>query len=85
MPKYASLAEQYRMHREAFGLALELGCTPRQAEQMLRDRARARRRACGTLLRQAQAERPNDDLDFEPLDRRSADPSDWHCFHMMRD
>ena len=34
----ASLAAQYRRHREAFCLALELGCTPREAEAELRRR-----------------------------------------------
>lgn len=31
-----SEAERYRAHREAFCLAMELGCTPREAEARLR-------------------------------------------------
>lgn len=80
MPRYASLAEQYRAHREAFALAQELGCTPREAEQLLRDRARARRRACGTRAPEAPA-----DTDFEPMDRNPADYRDWSASWMMRD
>jgi phage terminase small subunit len=38
--KAPSLAERYRAHREAFELARELGCTPKEAEAEL-----ARRRA----------------------------------------
>ena len=80
MPRYASLAEQYRAHREAFLLAQELGCTPREAEQTLRDRARARRRACGTRV----PEQPFDS-DFEPMDTATGDFRAWDCRHMMRD
>jgi hypothetical protein len=40
-----SLAEHYRAHRAAFELALELGCTPKEAADELRRReARARDR-----------------------------------------
>lgn len=35
----ASRAEQLRAHREAFTLALELGCTPKEAADILRRRA----------------------------------------------
>lgn len=38
--KPASLAERYRAHREAFELARELGCTPKEAEEQI-----ARRKA----------------------------------------
>ncbi len=34
-----SLAEHYRAHRQAFTLALEKGCTPREAEAELARRA----------------------------------------------
>ena len=86
MAAQASLAEYYREHREAFLLALELGCTPRKAKTILRDRARARRRACGTrapepALRQAQGER----MEIEPMDRAPADFSEWRASWMMRD
>lgn len=80
MPRYASLAERYRAHREAFLLAQELGCTPREAEQLLRDRARARRRACGTLAPAKPA-----DSDFEPMDSAPSDFRDWGTPWMMRD
>lgn len=36
MARYTSEAERLRAHREAFTLALELGCTPREAEEHLR-------------------------------------------------
>ena len=85
MAEKPSLAEHYREHREAFLLALELGCTPRKAKTILRDRARARRRACGTLLRQAQDERSNGDFNFEPMDHAPADFSEWRAPWMMRD
>jgi hypothetical protein len=39
MARQASLAEYYRAHREAFTLALELKCTPREAEIELKRRA----------------------------------------------
>ena len=39
MPRFASEADRLRAHREAFLLALELGCTPREAEAELRRRA----------------------------------------------
>lgn len=80
MAKYASLAEQYRAHREAFLLAQELGCTPREAEQLLRDRARARRRACGTRAPEQQS-----DSDFEPMDGAPEDFREWDARWMMRD
>ena len=35
----ASPAERYRRHREAFTLALQLGCTPREAEAELKRRS----------------------------------------------
>lgn len=46
-----SLAEQYRRHRQAFLLAQELGCTPREAEvEMKRREARERARAAEARL-----------------------------------
>lgn len=47
MARYASEAERLRAHRRAFELALELGCTPKEAEQEIariaaRERLRAR-------------------------------------------
>ena len=36
MAHYASEAERLRAHREAFQLALQLGCTPREAAEQLR-------------------------------------------------
>lgn len=52
----AGLAEQYRRHREAFTLALELGCTPKEAEQELKRRAaRERNQAAQQRLAQKMA------------------------------
>lgn len=79
MPGDASLAKQYRAHRAAFELALELGCTPRQASQILRDRERKRRRTCGTQAPVA----PTED-DFEPLERQRMSFLDDDCPWMMR-
>lgn len=38
-----SLAERLRAHREAFQLALQLGCTPKEAEQEIARRKTAAR------------------------------------------
>jgi len=38
MARSSSTAERLRRHRLAFGLALELGCTPREAEEEMRHR-----------------------------------------------
>lgn len=48
--KFTSRAEELRHHRKCFELALELGCTPREAEQRMalteiRERQRAREQA----------------------------------------
>lgn len=80
MARDASLAEQYRAHRAAFELAMELGCTPRQASQILRDRERTRRRACGT-----RAPAPSTDSDFEPISGPEPTFEDFGCRWMMRD
>ncbi|MFN3424521.1 MAG: hypothetical protein ACK40C_07440 [Novosphingobium meiothermophilum] len=48
--KPVSLAERYRAHRAAFELALELGCTPSEAQAELARRA-ARQRWLQTLAR----------------------------------
>ena len=51
MPRFASEAERLRAHREEFTLALELGCTPREAREKLRSmRARERDRAATDRL-----------------------------------
>lgn len=81
MARHASLAEQYRAHREAFALALELGCTPREAERLLRDQARVRRRTCGTRAPEPAA--VNDE--FEPADSDHSDYREWGASWMMRD
>ena len=53
-----SLAERYRAHGEAFVLALELGCTPREAEAEIR-RRQARLRWLGAeQRRQRKAKAP---------------------------
>lgn len=51
-----SQAEKWRAHRKAFELALELGCTPREAEaEMRRIEARERDRAASDRLAQKMA------------------------------
>ena len=80
MPGPASLAEQYRAHREAFELALELGCTPKEAGRELRRRALARLSACGTRAPEATT-----DDDLEPLDAAPAEFSEWRAPWMMRE
>lgn len=74
MPQPTTIAEKMRAHREAFELALELGCTPREAEKELRrrrawaDHEDLQRRAAAKLAR--------------PAPRTAAAPDDrW----MMRD
>lgn len=60
MTQTRSLAQHYRAHRQAFLLALELGCTPREAEaEMRRREAREKWRAGQDrlALRQTQDER----------------------------
>jgi len=47
---FASEAEYYRAHREAFLLALELGCTPAEAERRMKDE-RTRMRDLAARLR----------------------------------
>lgn len=39
MARHANLAEHYRTHAQAFALAQELGCTPREAEAVMAQRA----------------------------------------------
>lgn len=41
MPGRVPLADRLRLHRQAFELSLELGCTPKEAEQELARRAAA--------------------------------------------
>lgn len=51
-----SQAEKWRRHREAFALALELGCTPREAEAKIREiEERAAARAALARIHAAQA------------------------------
>lgn len=77
MSRPASLAEHYRAHREAFLLALELGCTPREAEAELRKRRAAERDAeCTRRLAAKMAGEP-------PVAR--CDASEWSQPWMMRD
>ncbi len=56
-----SLAERLRAHREAFELALELGCTPKEAEQEIARRkaaAQAREARARLLAKVNAAPRP---------------------------
>ncbi len=64
------LAEHYRRHREAFMLALELKCTPKEAQEELR-RREARERA-----RQAQ-HRLAKKMAATPDDRATETPQPW--------
>lgn len=48
-----SLAERFRMGRESFVLALELGCTPAEAAEQLRHKAAIDR--CHAVERRLQA------------------------------
>lgn len=82
MPRYASLAEQYRAHRAAMELALATGCTPKEAEIELRRRAKFRRDACGRHAPQPAADSADD---FEPLDRAPGEFGQWDARWMMRD
>lgn len=77
----ASLAERFRAARLAFELALELGCTPREAERAMRRRARARRDACGRA-----APLPARESDVEPMEATVPDSfRAWDAGWMMRD
>ena len=53
----ASFAEQLRRRREAFTLALRLGCTPREAEDEIRKR-RAQEGSAAIKARMAAKEQP---------------------------
>ncbi len=51
MPRPQTQAEKWRAHREAFLLALELGCTPKEAErEIARIKAREADRAASDRL-----------------------------------
>lgn len=80
MAGHVSLAEHYRAHREAFELALRLGCTPKEAERKLRAEKRARRRVCGTA---APIDAEQDDT--ISMDAQPADFAAWGAPWMMRD
>lgn len=79
MPKFASLAERYRHNRKCFELGLEMGCTPKEAEQWLneterREKHRARMAARGITSKLPPVPKPKR-RDFER----------WDTQHMMRD
>ena len=78
----ASLAAYYRAHREAFLLAQELGCTPKEAERVLRRRARERRAACGRIVAEPATDDANSD---QPDGPAPADFAEWTAPWMMRD
>ncbi len=69
-----SLAERLRRHRMAFELALELGCTPKEAEEEL-DRREARRRW----------EEARDRLNAKRNAKLKPAFDDWNSRWMMRD
>ena len=67
-------AEHYRRHRLAFTLALELGCTPKEAEEELaRRESRARWEQTNARLEAARNAPP------------AHQPPDWTAPWMMRD
>lgn len=82
MAEPRDLAAYYRAHREAFCLAQELGCTPREAERILRQRARARRAACGRVAADPAGDEPISEAN-EGLP--VGDFADWSAPWMMRD
>ena len=81
MPRYASLAEQYRAHRAEMQLALATGCTPIEARRELRRQAKARRAACGRLAIDA-APDPSPTL---AAGQAETDFRSWGSSWMMRD
>ncbi|PHQ62848.1 MAG: hypothetical protein COC10_09335 [Sphingobium sp.] len=75
-----SPADRFREAREAFELAMKLGCTPREAA-----RAFPRRRgACGRRVESRQA-MPVADDDVADMAAPPTNFSAWTCQHMMRD
>jgi hypothetical protein len=84
MPGAVSLAEHYRAHREAFELALRLGCTPKEAERRLRAETRARRQVCGTAAPIGAEQEDMVPMDG-PQELAPADFADWSASWMMRD
>ncbi len=79
MARPLTQAEIWRAHREAFTLALELGCTPKEAtREIARIKAREAHRASADRLAARMAEPLQPQPKFEP-DPASAEP--W----MMRD
>lgn len=82
MARYASEAERLRAHREAFTLALQLGCTPREAEREMRRRKRKRMDACGT---RAPAEQPETESIDDMTAQQPGDYRAWGSAWMMRD
>lgn len=77
MSRYASEAERLRAHREAFLLALELGCTPREAEERLQlERAATVDREASVRLAAKYG---------NPLPPAATALSDWDARWMHRD
>lgn len=72
-------AAHYRAAREAFELAMKLGCTPRDAARELR----RRQSACGRRT-PAQPAPINED-DVAEMVATPTDFTAWNCQHMMRD
>lgn len=76
MARPASLAEHYRAHRAAFALALELGCTPKEAADELRRREARERDQTTTARLHAKMNAPS-----APIHRDLPADAPW----MMRD
>lgn len=71
---FPSAAEYYRAHREAFALALELGCTPIEAEHELatrrsREQWRAAQQRLDRKTAATPAPRPCDEWDARWMHR----------------
>lgn len=81
MPRYATLAEQYRAHRAEMELALELGITPVAARRILRARESSRRAACGTRAPAAAHDHSHETTTAAP----AATFGEWDAPWMMRD
>jgi len=81
---FSSEAEYYRHHNKVMKLAIERGCTPREAEQWMREcerreehRARCKRRGFESKL-PPMPKAPKTETANNPI-------KDWATPHMMRD
>lgn len=82
MTRRLSRAEEARAAREAFALAMQLGCTPKEAECEQRRRRSAARRACGRLIAAEPCPAFDETLFPAPIPSQFRD---WNAPWMMRD